>query len=69
MASEGGGNAKAKKQAVVDAELKEAIAALKKPNRELAGKSLAETAEKRSVSASHNRSELSNLQSCTLLTK
>lgn len=46
-------NTKAKKQATIDAELKEAILALKKPNRELAGKTLAETAEQRSVSASH----------------
>ncbi|KAH7383603.1 DNA replication regulator SLD3-domain-containing protein [Cadophora sp. MPI-SDFR-AT-0126] len=44
-------NSKAKKQAIIDAELKEAISALKKPNRELAGKALAETAEKRSASS------------------
>ncbi|KAF4620089.1 hypothetical protein G7Y89_g14730 [Cudoniella acicularis] len=47
-------NAKAKKKAIIDAELKEAISALKKPNRELAGKVLAETAEKRSA-PSHPR--------------
>ncbi|KAH8662996.1 DNA replication regulator SLD3-domain-containing protein [Tricladium varicosporioides] len=46
---------KAQKKAKIDAELKEAISALKKPNRELAGKALAETAEKRSVSASRPR--------------
>ncbi len=46
---------KAKKQALIDAELKEAISALKKPNRELAGKVLAETAEKRSVSTSSRK--------------
>ncbi|KUJ20411.1 uncharacterized protein LY89DRAFT_442789 [Mollisia scopiformis] len=45
-------NAKAEKQAVIQAELKEAISALKKPNRELAGKSIVETAEKRSASIS-----------------
>jgi DNA replication regulator SLD3 len=50
-------NSKAKKQASIEAELKEAISALKKPNRELAGKSLAETAEKRSASTSHSRSK------------
>jgi hypothetical protein len=58
LAPEGGENIKAKKQAIIEAELKEAISALKKPNRELAGKSLAEIAEKRSASASHSRSEL-----------
>ncbi|ESZ92222.1 hypothetical protein SBOR_7387 [Sclerotinia borealis F-4128] len=46
---------KAKKQAAIDAELKDAILALKKPNRELAGKALAETAERRSASAGHPR--------------
>ncbi|KAK0128839.1 hypothetical protein ONS95_000787 [Cadophora gregata] len=53
-------NAKAKKQAVIDAELKEAISALKKPNRELAGKALAETAEKRSVSARKSKKPVRN---------
>lgn len=48
-------NSKAKKQAAIDAELKDAILALKKPNRELAGKTLAETAERRSASAGHPR--------------
>ncbi|QSZ29086.1 hypothetical protein DSL72_003596 [Monilinia vaccinii-corymbosi] len=48
-------NSKAKKQAAIDAELKDAILALKKPNRELAGKTLAETAERRFVSAGHSR--------------
>lgn len=51
-------NLKAKKQAIIDAELKDAISALKRPNRELAGKVLAETAEKRSTAASCSRSEL-----------
>lgn len=55
-----GPDAKAMKQAKIDAELKDAIAALKKPNRELAAKTLAETAEKRSVSASHPRSKFSS---------
>lgn len=50
-------NSKAKKQANIEVELKEAILALKKPNRELAGKTLVETAEQRSVSASHSRSK------------
>jgi DNA replication regulator SLD3 len=49
--------AKAKKQANIEAELKEAISALKRPNRELAGKTMVETAEKRSASASHSRSK------------
>jgi DNA replication regulator SLD3 len=57
LVPEANANIRAKKQAIIDAELKEAISALKKPNRELAGKSLAETAEKRSASASHSRSE------------
>lgn len=52
-------NAKAKKQAKIDSELKEAIAALKKPNRELAGKSLAEVAEQRAAPAPHPRSKSS----------
>lgn len=50
-------NAKKTAQANIEAELKEAISALKKPNRELAGKALAETAEKRSASAPHSRSK------------
>ena len=45
-------------QVNIEAELKEAISALKKPNRELAGKVLAEIAEKRSASAPHARSML-----------
>jgi len=48
---------KVKKQAKIDSELKDAIAALKKPNRELAGKSFAETVEQRVVSAPHPRSK------------
>lgn len=38
---------RARKKALVDAELQEAISALKKPNRELAGKATVEAAEKR----------------------
>lgn len=48
-------NSKARKQAAIDAELKDAISALKRPNRELAAKSLVETAERRSASAGHPR--------------
>ncbi len=58
LALEGIGNTRAKNQASIEAELKEAISALKKPNRQLAGKSLAEIAEKRTASAPHSRSEL-----------
>lgn len=43
--------AKAKTQVNIEAELKEAISALKKPNRELAGKTQIENAEKRSAMA------------------
>lgn len=43
-------------QVNIEAELREAISALKKPNRELAGRALAETAEKRSTLAPHARS-------------
>lgn len=50
-------NPKKKTQVNVEAELREAISALKKPNRQLAGKALAETAEKRSASASHLKSK------------
>jgi DNA replication regulator SLD3 len=50
-------NAKAAKQAKIDAELKDAISVLKRPNRELAGKALVETAERRSASAIHSRSK------------
>ena len=48
---------KAQKQALVDAELQDAISALRKPNRGLAGKALVEAAEKRSsLSGSSGRS-------------
>ncbi|KAK0618549.1 DNA replication regulator SLD3-domain-containing protein [Bombardia bombarda] len=42
-------NVKATKKALVEAELKEAISALKRPNRALAGKELVEAAEKRTT--------------------
>lgn len=42
-------DAKAKKKARVEAELKEAISALKKPNRALAGKEIVEEAERRTA--------------------
>jgi DNA replication regulator SLD3 len=54
-------SAKVKKQAAIEAELKDAILALKRPNRELAGKTLVETAEQRSVSTSHSRSMSMNV--------
>lgn len=41
---------KAKKKALVEAELQNAISALKKPNRQLAGKAIVEEAEKRNLS-------------------
>lgn len=50
-------NAKENKQAIIDAELREAISALKKPNREMAGKALADTAEKRAVPTSSRKSK------------
>jgi len=49
---------KAKKKAMVEAELHEAISALKKPNRQLAGRSIVEDAERRaSYSSSQTRSK------------
>lgn len=48
-------NDKAKKQASINDELKNAIAALKKPNRELAGKTFAETIEQRTMPLSISR--------------
>jgi len=44
-------DAKAKKKAQVEAELRGAISALKKPNRALAGKELVEEAEKRAFTS------------------
>lgn len=49
--------AKARKRALVEAELRDAISALRKPNRELAGKSMAEAAERRALSLSAMRSK------------
>jgi hypothetical protein len=40
-------NQRAKKQALVEAELQDAISALRKPNRGLAGKAMVEAAERR----------------------
>lgn len=55
-------NSKAEKKAKTEADLKEAISALKKPNRQLAGISITEEAEKRvgSSSSPHLRSESSH---------
>ena len=50
-------NCRAKKQLNIEAELKEAISALKKPNRELAGKNIVETAEKRAAGLTRSRSQ------------
>ena len=49
-------NSKALRQAKADAELRQAIQAIKKPNRELAGKTLAETAQQRAVPGPQGRS-------------
>jgi len=54
-------NPKARQKAIVAAELKDAISALKRPNRELAGKSIVETAEQRS-SAINSRSKFDKLK-------
>lgn len=62
----GDGNPKAKRQANIEAELKDAISALKRPNRELAGKVLAESAEQRAASASTSRSARSKLTTIKL---
>lgn len=48
---------RARKKALVDAELQEAISALKKPNRELAGKATVEAAEKRLFGVQNQRSK------------
>jgi hypothetical protein len=61
-------NSKQKKKANIEAELKEAISALKKPNRELVGKDIVETAEKRAASVSHSRSKLKLLFESSKLT-
>ncbi|KAM5351702.1 hypothetical protein ACJ41O_004425 [Fusarium nematophilum] len=50
-------DAKANKKALVEAELKEAISSLRKPNREVVGKAMAEAAERRaSINLSAKRS-------------
>ncbi|KFA62542.1 hypothetical protein S40285_05688 [Stachybotrys chlorohalonatus IBT 40285] len=43
---------KAKKRALVEAELKDAISALRKPNRDVVGKALAETAQRQAAASS-----------------
>ncbi|CAL3970907.1 hypothetical protein PZA11_007310 [Diplocarpon coronariae] len=48
---------RAKSQASINAELQEAISALKKPNRELAGKKFAEAVENRSLFASSRKTK------------
>ena len=67
LVPEGTVNTKAKKQAMIEAELRDAISALKRPNRELAGKSMVETAEKRAASASHARSKFERLYLSSLM--
>jgi hypothetical protein len=54
-------NPKIQRKLNIEAELKEAISALKKPDRQLAGKCIVETAEKRVASASHSRSQSDQL--------
>jgi hypothetical protein len=51
-------NSRGSKQAQIDNELKMAIAALKKPNRELAGKTFADSIETRTATGSQHRSKL-----------
>lgn len=48
---------KASKQALVDAELKDAISALRKPNRGVVGKAMAEAEERRAVTGLSAKSE------------
>jgi hypothetical protein len=50
-------DAKARKKAMVEAELKDAISALRKPNRDVVGKALAEAAERRATTSSSAKSE------------
>lgn len=52
---------KAQKKALVEAELKDAITALRRPNRELAGKAIVEAAEKR---ASGGLSSIKSMSLC-----
>lgn len=49
-------DAKSNKKAQVEAELKEAISSLRKPNREVVGKALAEAAERRATVGSSAKS-------------
>lgn len=52
-------DSKANKKALVDAQLKDAISALRKPNREVVGQAMAEAAEQRATTGSATKSELS----------
>lgn len=52
------------KQAKIDAQLREAIFALKKPNRQMAGQTLTDTAEQRSASLSASRSMYTSCMLC-----
>jgi hypothetical protein len=49
-------DAKANKKAEVDAELREAISALRKPNREVVGKAMAEADERRTTASLASKS-------------
>jgi DNA replication regulator SLD3 len=56
------------KKARLEAELRDAISALKRPNRQLAGQLQVETAEKRASSASlHTKSKLNSFRPCSLV--
>lgn len=54
---------RASKKAQVEAELKDAISALRKPNREVVGKAMAEADERRAVTSLSAKSE-SSLYTC-----
>lgn len=57
-------DAKSNKKAQVEAELKEAISSLRKPNREVVGKALAEAAERRATVGSSAKSMYSSSKPC-----
>lgn len=50
-------DARASKKAEVDAELKEAISALRKPNREVVGKAMAEADDRRTSAGLNTKSK------------
>jgi hypothetical protein len=52
-------DAKASKKALVEAELKDAISALRKPNRQVVGKAMAEAEERRATTSLSAKSEFS----------